>query len=164
YSFSQANLMKVAWTPRLRKISLWLAGVLALYAVVGFLIAPPIVRHQLEKQLTELLGRQVTVESVRINPFALSASVRNVAVKDSTGKADAASFEDLSVNVTWSSLLQGGVVVESTQLAKPYVRVVREADGKYDFQDILDRFAAAPPAPSTEPKRAVPFAVYNVRI
>src|SRR5262245_22408048 len=123
--------------PRLRKIALWTAGAVALYAVLGFLVAPPIVRHQLEKALAEQLGRRVTIETVRINPFALSASVRNFALKEADGSADAAGFEELSVDVAVASLLRGAVVVEAVTLAKPYVRVARLEDHSYSFQDIL---------------------------
>jgi uncharacterized protein involved in outer membrane biogenesis len=153
--------MKVAWGPRMRKVALWVGVALALYAVAGFLIAPPIVRHQLEKRLGELLGRKVTVESVRINPFALTASLRNFAVKEANGGADGAGFEELSVNVTLSSLLRRGVVVEAVTLSKPYMRAVRFEDGRYSFQDIVDKFANAPPAP---PKPSPRFAVYNIRV
>ena len=156
--------MTIGWKPRSRRIALWLGGAILLYALLGFVVAPPIVRHELEKNLSGLLGRQVTVESVRINPFALTASVRGLAVKEPDGAADFAGFEDLSVNVTWSSLFRLGVVVESLSLTKPYVRVARLEDKKYSFQDIVDRFANAPPAPPGPPKAAAPFAVYNIKV
>src|SRR5262249_313187 len=108
----------------------WAAAALVLYALIGFLLAPPLVRYKLERALREQLGRQVTVESVRINPFALSASVRGLAVKERDGSANAAGFEDLSVDVTLLSLLRGGVVVEAVSLTKPYFRIVRFEDGQ----------------------------------
>ncbi|HEX7249714.1 MAG TPA: DUF748 domain-containing protein, partial [Burkholderiales bacterium] len=54
-----------------------------------------------------------------------------------------------------------GVVVEAVRLSKPFLRIVRREDGSYSFQDILDRFAAAPPAPPGPSPR---FAVYNVTV
>jgi hypothetical protein len=70
--------------PRARRLALWAAAAVALYAAVGFLVAPPIVRHQLERMLAEQLGRQVTLERVRINPFALSASMRGLHIRRPT--------------------------------------------------------------------------------
>ncbi|HEX7249042.1 MAG TPA: hypothetical protein VF262_01520, partial [Burkholderiales bacterium] len=67
-----------ARTPRARKLALWIAGAVALYALIGFLVAPPIARQQLERALGEQLGRPVAIEGVRINPFALSASVHGL--------------------------------------------------------------------------------------
>ena len=158
---------RIARARRARRLALWAGGLVVLYAVIGFLVAPPIVRHELEQILARELGRKVTVEQVRINPFALSAAVRNFRLKERDGSTDAVSFEELGVNVTLSSLIRFGVVVESVQLSKPYVRLVRYEDGKYNFQDIVDRFANAPAAPSPAPapqtSGASPrFAVYNV--
>src|SRR5262245_13522737 len=150
---------------RTKKVAIWAGGAMALYAVLGFLVAPPIVRHQLEGKLGELLGRKVVVEGVRINPFALTASVHGFSVKEADGAADAAGFADLRINVAASSLFRLGVIVESVQLAKPFVRVVRGADRKYSFQDIADRFAAKAPAEaSPEPSGPARFAVYNIQV
>ncbi|HET7365532.1 MAG TPA: DUF748 domain-containing protein [Burkholderiales bacterium] len=152
----------------MRKFAIWAGAILALYAVLGFLVAPPIVRHQLEQVLAEQLGRKVTIEQVRINPFALSAAIRNFSLKENDGSTDALTFAELGVNVTLSSLVRLGVVVESVQLAKPYVRLVRYDDGTYNFQDIVDKFANSPAEPATaQPAAQTPaasprFAIYNV--
>jgi hypothetical protein len=145
----------------LRRLAFWAGSAVALYALLGFLVAPPLVRSQLEKALSEQLGRPVSIERVRINPFALSASIHNFAVKERDGSTNAAGFDDLVVTVTVSSLYQGGVVAESVVLSKPYLRVARFTDGTYSFQDIVDRLAAAPPAPPGPSPR---FALYNVRV
>jgi uncharacterized protein involved in outer membrane biogenesis len=154
---------RIARFPRARKLALCVGALAVLYAVLGFLVAPPIVRHQLEQVLAQQLGRKVAIEQVRINPFALSASIRNFALKERDGTTNALAFEELRVNVTSSSLLRLGVVLESVQLVKPYVHLVRYEDGRYNFQDIVDKFAASPGEPAAEAGGASPrFAVYNV--
>src|SRR5262249_50562092 len=96
------------------------------------------------------------------------ASVRDFRLKERDGSADAVAFDELGVNVTLSSLVRLGVVLESVQLVKPYVRLVRYDDGKYNFQDIVDNFASAPAEPAkASPAAQAPaasprFAVYNV--
>ena len=127
----------------IRRVALWVGGAIALYAVLGFLVAPPIVRSQLEAGLGELLGRKVTVERVRINPFALSASIHGFALKEPDGSTDFVRFEELSADVALASIRHLGVVVEAASLSKPFVRVVRAGDGKYNFQDIVERLASA---------------------
>lgn len=146
---------------RARTIAIWAASVLALYAILGFFVAPPIVRFQLERALTDLLGRQVAIERVRINPFALSASIRGFALKTREGDADDFTFDELYLNVATSSLFRLAPVVESVRLAKPTVRFVRYEDKSYSFQDIVDRFANRPPSPPGPPPR---FAVYNISL
>lgn len=146
---------------RARKAVLWAGIALALYAALGFLVAPPIARSQAERALVELLGRQVTLERVRINPFALSASIHGFTLKEPDGSTVAASFEELYANLALSSLLRFGAVVEEVRLVRPHVRVARHEDGRYSFQDILERFANAPPAPPGPSPR---FAVTNVTV
>jgi uncharacterized protein involved in outer membrane biogenesis len=152
---------QVARAPRMRKLALWIAGAVALYAVLGFFVAPPIARSQLERILSEQLGRQVTIERVRINPFTLSASIFNFSLKGRDGSTNAASFEELHANATLSSLVRFGLVVQAARLSKPYLRIVRDDDKKYDFQDIVDKFANAPPGPPGPSPR---FAVYNITV
>src|SRR5690349_11073376 len=112
---------------RLRRIAIWAGSIVALYAIVGFLVAPPIARSQAESALTELLGRKVTVERVRINPFALSASVLGFAIRDREGEGSLVAFDELYVNFTLSSLFRLAPVVEEVRLVRPAVRVVRNA-------------------------------------
>src|SRR5262245_6499138 len=146
---------------RARTVAIWAGSIVALYAVAGFLVAPPIVRSHAEKILSAQLGRKVTVERVRINPFALSASVLGFAIKEREGEGNLFAFDELYVNFTLSSLFRLAPVVEEIHLAKPAVRVVRGEDKTYSFQDILDRFASRPPSPPGPTPR---FAVYNISL
>jgi uncharacterized protein involved in outer membrane biogenesis len=146
---------------RTRSVAIWAGSVLALYAIAGFLVAPPIVRSQLESILGEQLGRKVAVERVRINPFALSAAVTGFAIKDRDGVGNFFVFDELYVDFTLSSLFRFAPVIESVHLAGPAMRVVRNEDKSYSFQDILDRFASRPPSPPGPMPR---FAVYNISL
>ncbi len=64
---------KVRVAGRSARWALWGAGVFALVGVVGFLLAPPLVRSVAQSTLSDLLHRPVSIEGVSINPYALSA-------------------------------------------------------------------------------------------
>jgi Domain of Unknown Function (DUF748) len=155
------RLERIVRRGRTRVIATGAGSALALYAIFGFFVAPPIVRTQLERALTDLLGRQAAVERVRINPFALSVSIFGFSLKAFDGNANALAFDELHANFALSSLVRLAPVVEAVRLVKPYVRVVRNEDKVYDFQDIIDRFASRPSAPPGPPPR---FAVYNISL
>lgn len=147
-----------------------MAVAVALYAIAGFLVAPPIVRHQLERRLAEALDRPVTVERVRINPFTLSAAVENLVVQERGAEpgADApplARFDSLSVNVATASLWRLAPVIQSVRLVRPQVRLVRFDDRRYNVQDLIDRATAAPAEPPPEEPATTPrFAVANIEV
>ena len=73
--------------PRRRKLALWALGLLLFYTIVGFLILPPIVRSVAVKQLSKQLDREVSIEKIKINPFALSTTVRGLLIKDKDGRS-----------------------------------------------------------------------------
>ena len=150
----------LARTPRARKILWWVLGLLALFTLVGFLVVPPIVKSQLEQQLSKALHRTVTVEAVRVNPFAPSVTVRGFAARERTGDALFVTFDELYVNAAWTSIFRLAPVVDEMKLTKPHVRVVRNADRTYNFQDLVDEALAQPPSEGPPPK----FAVFNIQV
>ena len=145
------------------RVLLWgLAGV-CLYALLGFLVLPPVLKSVLTKQLSEQLHREATIREIHINPFLLTAEVDGFSLKD-RGDADAfLSFEALLLDFEAVSLVKGGPVLKDIRLKAPHLRVVRHEDQTYNFSDLLEEFGstAAP-----EPKRAKPwrFSLNNIQL
>lgn len=144
---SGAGLRALPW----RRIAAWCAGIVIVIAVLGFLVAPPIVRHVAEKQASQALGRTVTIERVRINPFALSASVEGLRIADPASQTPLLSVARIYANLEAISLFKGGPVLREIAVDQPQLALVRQADGRFNFSDILDRFAARPASPPGEP-------------
>ena len=59
-----------------------LASLYLLYALLGFFLAPGLVRDNARQALADLTGRQVTIEEVKINPLVLSATVKGFSIED----------------------------------------------------------------------------------
>jgi uncharacterized protein involved in outer membrane biogenesis len=159
-SSAATRVAGLARTPRARKILWWVLGLLVFFALVGFLVLPPIVKSQLEQELSKALHRTVTVEAVRMNPFAPSVTVRGFAARERSGDALFVTFEELYVNAAWTSIFRLAPVVDEVKLTKPHVRVVRNADRTYNFQDLVDEALAQPKSEGPPPK----FAVFNIQL
>jgi hypothetical protein len=144
--------------PRTRRIGLWLAGLILGFGVVGYLAGPPLMKWLLVKQLSTELHRQVSIEQVDINPYALSARVAGVSVKADDGK-EVAGFDELLVNLSSFSLLQIGLVVDEIRLQGPRLAVARVAEGRYDISDLLDEWLK-PKEPSPTPR----FSINNIQV
>ena len=144
-------------TPRRKKILFWLMAGIGLYAVVGFLILPPIIRHVAVKQLSAQLDRTVSIQSVKLNPFALSTTIRGLLIRDKDGEPFV-SWDEVYVNFQLSSLFGQTWTFKEISTSKPFVRVQMNKDGTFNFTDLITRFStnAAPAPAKTESK---PFAL-----
>lgn len=136
-----------------------LAGLLLAYTSIGFLAVPAIVKSQAAKQAAEKLHRQLSIEEVSFNPFTLAASVRGLKMMEPDGSTVFASFDRLGADVSWQSVAKMAPVVQEVRLTKPYVHLARNADNRYNIDDILKLIASQPPSP--EPAR---FSVNNIQL
>src|SRR4051794_27161328 len=84
---------------RPRRLGIAIVPTPVVIALLGFLVAPPIARRVAQTKLAELLGRRVSIEKVRVNPFALSLAVEGFAVYEADGSTPFVSFARLYVNV-----------------------------------------------------------------
>ncbi|MBX3751139.1 MAG: DUF748 domain-containing protein [Opitutaceae bacterium] len=140
--------------PRVRRRFL-VAGVLvALFTITGFLILPPIVRTQLEQRLSAELGRTVTVEKVRLNPYTLSITLENFAIREPDGTALFVGWQRLYVNFDALSSLWGEWVLGDIALDGFRANVALRADHTMNFADILQRFTPPAGAPPAAPAKA----------
>ena len=143
-----------------RRILIWGATALAMFALLGFFAAPPILKSVLTKQLTEALHREVSIREVRVNPFALSATLRGFSTKEPKGSETFASFEELYVNLESSSLFRWAAVVREVRVIKPFIRLVRHPDQSYNFSDLLQ----AQQRSQGSPAKPLRFSVNNISI
>lgn len=156
--------MLPALSPRLRRTVAWLLGVFALLLLLAWLGLPPLVRAVAQQQLSQQLGRQVTLGAVRFNPFTLTLRIEQLAVAGArAGEAPLLELGAAEVNADLRSVLRGAPVLESLSLQSPRLRLARLGDGRYDIDDLLARWAQRPrsPEPDTGPPR---FALYNLSI
>ncbi len=127
------------------------AGILILlYAVLGFFIAPPILKSQLSSRISEHSGRPVTIGQVRMNPFALSLTVRGFEIEEAAG-GPFVGFEELYINFQASSLFRWAYTFKRIELIGPHGLVKVLPDGNLNFSDLLAP-SNSPAVPSISPE------------
>jgi hypothetical protein len=127
---------------KLRRNVLILAGLVVLFTLTGFFLAPVIVKSQLEKRLSAELGRRVTVEKVRVNPYALSLTLEQFAIREPDGTSPFVTWRTLYVNADilgpiWRELTLREVVLDGFD-----IRVGVKADRSLTFADIIAKLRA----------------------
>ncbi|HUD70431.1 MAG TPA: DUF748 domain-containing protein, partial [Dongiaceae bacterium] len=69
-------------TGRRRRLLIIAAALVAVYAIAGFLVAPPLLRGRVEREASARLGREVHLTRLRLNPFALSITADGLLIDD----------------------------------------------------------------------------------
>lgn len=144
----------------MRKGIKWTAGLGLAYTLLGFLILPPIIRAVAVRQLGQQLHREVSIAAVRLNPYALSVTVRGLRVKDRDA-ATLLSWDQVYVNLQLASFLGHPWVFREVSVSNPYVRVQVNKDYSLNFSDILQAHAGTNAA--AKPSEPAPPLAVDIR-
>jgi len=153
-----ASLKQNKWVRRgTVALIVWLALWLLLWVAV-----PPIARSQIQKIASDKLGREVTVGRIDFKPWTLELTVEDLRIAAADGGEPQLQVARLYADAELQSILRLAPVVDAVRVESPTVRIVHLADGKYDFDDILQKLASTPAEdPPGEPPK---FAIYNIAV
>ncbi|MDW2981885.1 DUF748 domain-containing protein [Rhodanobacter sp. KK11] len=146
---------------RARKGALIAAVVLVAFGLLGFFAAPPIIRAQIEKRAGAALSRPVTLGEVRFNPYTLRLQLDRLHIADRDGRSPFVDIDQAVINASWISLLRRAPVLDELRLQHPQIRIVRTADGRFNFTDLVERYTSKPTAPQAPPAR---FSLSNIGV
>ena len=146
----------------LRRFAIGVAAMLLL-AAIAWLGLPQLLKWQLPLQASVALGRAVTIGEVSFKPWSLELTVDDLAV---AGLPAASSDPLLRVkriraDLSIATLFKRAPVVEALEIDSPALRIARTADGHYDIDDLIARFAPRADGPASDPAR---FALYNLQV
>ncbi|HQR11522.1 MAG TPA: DUF748 domain-containing protein [Casimicrobiaceae bacterium] len=142
----------------LRRVLAWGIGIVLAIAAIGFLALPPLLKPMLEDRLSTELSRKVAIGGLKLNPFALTATLSDVSIAERGEGPPLLTFSELFVNASSLSLPRWAPVIREVKLTRPALHVVRNADKSYNISDLIDRAMASPPGP---PPR---FSVANIEV
>ena len=138
---------------------------LFVYAAVGFILLPWIVHRQLEKRLAAALHRNVTIAKVRMNPFALSATIDGLRVDDPDGSTFL-SWDRLYLNASLLPILKRDLALDKLYLLRFRAHASMRRDGTLNFEDLLTTTSSpqAEAPPDAGRKHWVAFGVDHLSI
>jgi Domain of Unknown Function (DUF748) len=117
-----------------------LAGLVGLYAAVGFLLVPRWVRSELLGLTARDFGRTLSLGEVRFNPFTWTLEIADFSLPDADGRP-MISFGRLEVAVGISSIPHLAPTLSEIVLDHPHVNAVVRRDGKLNLADLEKPFA-----------------------
>ncbi|MDG3442514.1 DUF748 domain-containing protein [Nitrospirillum amazonense] len=101
------------WTVRRKRF--WAVLILALYTLVGFFVAPPLLRREIVDVTQKAFQRPASLDEVHINPYALSVELRGFRLTEADG-APLLGFDRLYVRLALGGLLRWAWGVNDIQL------------------------------------------------
>ena len=142
-----------------KKMLLWIGLFMLLWGLLGAFVIPYFAPRILANVLSEKLHRQVAVKTVALHPYDMSVSVTGFRMMEPDQSAVAASFDEIFVNLQVESLFRLAPVVREARLTNPRLNIIRNADGSYNFTDLIKEFLETPDDGS-KPS----FAVFNIQL
>jgi hypothetical protein len=137
----------VAWITRRWLLVSIVVGLLLTYAALGYWYAPRLLQQAAQQWVRDNYHRELTVGSVRVDPFRLRLELKGIALPDADG-APLLGFSRLLVDFEVASLWRRALVFRAVELDAPLVRAVRRSDGRFNLADLA--------LPSTTPEPAEP--------
>lgn len=146
------------WRRRLRNVFIALAAVACIVAVLGFFVVPPIAKAKIEALASSKLGRRATLGKLSFDPFTLHARLTDFSLADRNPARTLLKFATLDVDVSIASLWQWAPVLDAVRLVQPQVALLRNGDGTWNIQDLIDRVLAPTAGTTTR------FSVDNIEV
>jgi hypothetical protein len=141
---------------RLSNILMIVGGVFLLYVIVGFWVVPPLLKPKLEARLSGLLGREVTIGTIKLNPLILSATISDLTVREVDGQPFAG-FDELYANAQLSSVINWAFTIGEIRVQGPFGVLKLLPGNKLNIDDILAKLGE--PKPESREKAGLPRAI-----
>ncbi len=152
---------------RRRKFLIITGSCFAVYTIGIYFVLSMVLTHVLPEKLTAQLGRQITIEQIRVNPLTLSVTIRGFEIKDKNKTNSFARFKSLYVNAEILSLIKKGLILKAVQLEKPQINIARLSGTTFNFSDIIANLKSDDAVKQDEqakPSQPFNFAVAGINI
>jgi len=117
------------------------AGLLAAYALAGFLWVPRFVQSSVQESFERDYGRKIELARPGFNPFTFEFEARAFSVPDADGER-LLGFDRLYLDFELSSLWRRSWTFGAILLERPYLRLVQRQDGSLNLSDLKPAEAA----------------------
>jgi len=161
-------IARILSLPRWLRISLMVvAATLTVFWLLARFWLPDFARQKAETALSAALSRSVTIGEIEISPFRLGVEIRRLAIAQrdaGDGELPLFAFDSLYTELSLSSLAYRAPVISQLRLTGPLVHVIRRADGRFNFHDLLETKAPSPADSAAEAKGLPEFSLANIEV
>ncbi|HEU5408764.1 MAG TPA: hypothetical protein VFU48_13430, partial [Nitrospira sp.] len=142
-----------------------LAGLIAFYTLVGFVLLPYLITSYVIPTVSEQIKHPIVLREAAFNPFALSLRLTGLEVREQNQTA-MLGFEELVVNLRVVTLFFQKVAFDEIRLIMPFVAARVSPEGKMNLMRLVpaNEGEKPPPQPANEPKKMMPVEIELLEI
>ncbi len=121
------------------RVACWTIGIVVVPLFL-IMVLSPVAKYVINNHGQDLIGRDMSVERVFINPFFGTVTLRDFHCKETNGITDFVAFDRLHVSINWLALAGKHVNLRHIHL-EDFSGEVLSGSKSFNFTDIIDRFA-----------------------
>ena len=140
---------------RYRKPLAITAAAIVVYALLGFFLAPWLVKNTATNAVRDNLGVELGLQKVSVNPFVLSLGIDGLELDDPAGEPFLA-IDRIFINFQLSSLFRWALTFREFHIESPKLNLARDGEGEFNFGFLAQQPAeagAVPDEPAGSPPR-----------
>ncbi|MFT5500653.1 MAG: hypothetical protein ACI88G_000786 [Woeseiaceae bacterium] len=145
----------IAILRRFRMQLLVIVSVVVVYALLGFILAPWLVKRAAIEGVAKNLHGGLMIEAIAINPFVLSLRVDGIQLNDASGDK-LAGVDQVFVNFQSSSLFRRAWTFDEVHIVGPELFLARDASGVLNVAGLVKAEADASPQPAAHEEASAP--------
>lgn len=128
------------------KITVIVLGSLLGLIIVALLLVSPIAKSYIQKHDKELIGREITIDKLRVNVLAGKVKIKNLVLYEDDGVTPFFSMDHFETKVKLWALLRKQVTVKRILLSGMNVNIQQDRSW-FNFNSLIDFFASDEPKP-----------------
>jgi AsmA protein len=109
--------------------------IITLFILVKIYVTPEKVRNFIIPQAETALNRKVTLDKINISIFK-GIEISNLSIKEADGTTDFLTSKEFVLKYKFFPLLTKKLVINELRILSPTIRIVRDRDGKFNFETI----------------------------
>ena len=117
----------------------WKVALLILLALIllVLVLAPGILKNQVVKRSPELIGREISLDKLKVNYFSSTIRLMDFVLYEAENREAFVSFDTLLINLAPLRLIRKDKVIEQLYLAGLSAHIIQE-DSLFNFTDLLE--------------------------
>lgn len=138
-------------------------GVLILLIALALLLVSPIAKAYVEKHDKELVGREITIDKLRVNVLAGKVKIQGLTLYEDDGQRAFVQLGDFETSLKLRDLLHRQVTVEKLWLLGLKVNIEQNRTW-FNFNSLIDHFASDQPKEEKTEKTDFGVTLYDILI